>query len=530
MEHLMTIKTWFVTSLLFLTLLPLAEARLYVQVIGINDYIMKNADLDGAVNDANDIWTSVALLNPSESQLLIDEAATRKTILTTWQRYLDDAGSGDTILITYSGHGAKEADSDATEELDGYEEVMVLAGFQSDGSASRERIFDNEIDHLAWKAHRKGINLIFLADACFSGGLTRSFDPDSQGSSAPKSRFTSYQLANDQLSRAEKRPDKNQQGVPSSFVFLSAQTEEEVIYEIDLPLGQQKKRGALSYAFSRAIEGQADFNKDAVLSRRELFGYLQDKVPALSDYLQEPELLPKSNPDKVVFTLGKTATNGPSQDEASKLRVWQPVANTVDISMLVMATPGTENNHHFQWNSQTGVVFNATQDRVAEKILKASQLEHVLVKWQLVDNIRRNYASGVSVRLVPPRKLHCKGDRLSLKLDSFSPGYLYLFNLTGPGTLEFFWPWSEEENQVIKAPWNPIKFSVKDNFGADHLIAILSPRPILDLDKDLLQANKKPLSTSVIKRFQNLANQADIAWGTLGLFTSERNATCGDST
>jgi len=53
-----------------------------------------------------------------------------------------------------------------------------------------------------------------------------------------------------------------------------------------------EKRGALSWAFARALEGRADKNGDGQVSEFELIGYLVPAVHALVESQQTPQVLP----------------------------------------------------------------------------------------------------------------------------------------------------------------------------------------------------------------------------------------------
>ena len=53
-----------------------------------------------------------------------------------------------------------------------------------------------------------------------------------------------------------------------------------------------KKRGALSRAFSRAVEGRADKDGDGEVSEFELLGYIVPAVHALAESQQTPQVLP----------------------------------------------------------------------------------------------------------------------------------------------------------------------------------------------------------------------------------------------
>ena len=65
------------------------------------------------------------LLRPEELELLLDQRATREAMLGTWERYLEHAESGDTIIVTFAGHGANEPAYNPSLESDGRDETFA---------------------------------------------------------------------------------------------------------------------------------------------------------------------------------------------------------------------------------------------------------------------------------------------------------------------------------------------------------------------------------------------------------------------
>ena len=72
--------------------------------IGINDYPGTQNDLRGCVNDANDWATALAARGFTVSKLL-DSQATKAALVAGFEQLITSAKSGDTIAITFSGHG-----------------------------------------------------------------------------------------------------------------------------------------------------------------------------------------------------------------------------------------------------------------------------------------------------------------------------------------------------------------------------------------------------------------------------------------
>ena len=82
--------------------------------IGINDYPGTGSDLAGCVNDAQD-WAQALTDREFSVSLMIDSEATRSEMVRAMTSIVTGAESGDTAVITYSGHGTWQPDDDADE-------------------------------------------------------------------------------------------------------------------------------------------------------------------------------------------------------------------------------------------------------------------------------------------------------------------------------------------------------------------------------------------------------------------------------
>ena len=87
-------------------------------VIGINDYTAVPS-LDGAANDAQDIAAALSRNGTSRVLLLTNRDATKANIVNAWNTLVRDAEPGDTIFVTYAGHGAQLRELKAGDERDG---------------------------------------------------------------------------------------------------------------------------------------------------------------------------------------------------------------------------------------------------------------------------------------------------------------------------------------------------------------------------------------------------------------------------
>ena len=145
-------------------------------VIGINAYQVL-PELEGAVGDARDVARALSGIGVRDLVVLEDAAATRARIVAAWRSMLERAVPGDTLVLSFAGHGGQEPERVPGSERDGRDEVLLLNGFAQRGAGTRERIFDDELNAWFMEAGAKGIRVIFVADACHSGTLTRALDP-----------------------------------------------------------------------------------------------------------------------------------------------------------------------------------------------------------------------------------------------------------------------------------------------------------------------------------------------------------------
>lgn len=96
-------------------------------------------------------------------KLLLNKQATRNNIINAWHKMVKQAQPGDTLILTYSGHGSQINDIHPLDEDGEKDETLSLyQGY----------ITDDELTELFMQASE--YKIIFLADSCHSGGLTRA--------------------------------------------------------------------------------------------------------------------------------------------------------------------------------------------------------------------------------------------------------------------------------------------------------------------------------------------------------------------
>ena len=252
-------------------------------VIGIDAY-RHVRPLKGAVADAKDIENSLRKTGVQDVTALIDAKADRSTILSSLNRLLERTGPRDVVILSLAGHGAQEPERIRGTQPDGVENVFLLPGFEDLPLGSQERILGVEFNHFIKQFESRGVHVLFIADTCFGGGMTRDIDPRSEEMSFRQ--VPSYRLSADLLQPVTTRSDELL--TESDFdrtAFLAAVDRKTKAPEVEIP-GIAGLRGALSYAVARAIEGNAASRGDGKTTLRELFGTVRQVVYQLSNERQ----------------------------------------------------------------------------------------------------------------------------------------------------------------------------------------------------------------------------------------------------
>ena len=235
------------------------DGEVRAQVIGIDAY-QHVPQLKGAVADALDIDGALRRGRVADITTLIDAKADRASVISAINRLAERSGPHDLVIISLAGHGAQEPEHLKGSQPDGLENVFLLAGFDSSAAGSRERILGAEFYHFIKPFEARGAHVIFVADTCFGGGLTRDIDPRWEGMSFRQ--VPSYLLTSDVLQPVTTAADEL--ATDTDFdrtVFLAAVDRRTKAPEVQIP-GIPGLRGALSYSVARALEGNVAARND----------------------------------------------------------------------------------------------------------------------------------------------------------------------------------------------------------------------------------------------------------------------------
>lgn len=131
--------------------------------IGINNYPGTNNDLNGCVNDMHD-WADLLTDQYGYNVAkLADDAATADAVLNALTGLVDGASAGDSLALTFSGHGRYLLDGPDADESDNYDEAIC---------AHDRHIIDDEIRNIINRLP-SSVFLTVVSDSCHSGTVTR---------------------------------------------------------------------------------------------------------------------------------------------------------------------------------------------------------------------------------------------------------------------------------------------------------------------------------------------------------------------
>ncbi len=230
---------------------------LYAVIIGIDKYKDPSNNLELAAKDAKDIHTFLNerkhLFANIRTKLLLDKEATRAGVLGALKDHLQQARSGDIVLIYLSGHGSPDKKTPG--------KYYFWPHDVDENDLSGTAVWMNDPDLLG---KIRSERVLLVADACHSGGYLSG------------------------LARGKKEPvgllltdfDK----VFGRFGISAAGPKE---IAIEQPIFGN---GIFTFHFLRGIRGAADTDNNGVVTVRELFDYASSETKKATIGKQNPQL------------------------------------------------------------------------------------------------------------------------------------------------------------------------------------------------------------------------------------------------
>ena len=212
-------------------------------VIGVDAY--ENVrPLKGAVADARDIESALRRMGTRDVTALIDAQADRAAILREIGSLVQRTNSGDMVVLSIAGHGAQEPERVRGSQPDGLDDVFLLAGFSTSPTGSQQRILGKEFHHFIKQLELRGAQVVFIADSCHGGGLTRAVDP--RGEEMSFRQVATYRVPIDFLQPVTAKSEELMTELDfDRTAFLAAVDRKTKAPEVRVP-GIEGLRGALS--------------------------------------------------------------------------------------------------------------------------------------------------------------------------------------------------------------------------------------------------------------------------------------------
>lgn len=514
-------------------------------VIGIDAYQFV-PPLRGAVADARDIESTLRNQGVKDITALYDAAADRATVVRTLSQLVERSQPGDLVVLSIAGHGVQEPEHIKGSQPDGFDNVFVLAGFNPKTAVgTQQRIIGTEFNHVIKQFEAKGTNVLFVADACYGGGLAREIDPRADEMSyrqAPR-----YALTVDNLQPISTASDAFLSDIDfERTAFLAAVDRNTKAPEVRIP-GVPGFRGALSYAVARAFEGAADENRDGQVSQTELFTYVRQVAYQLSDQrqqvvaagpaahaggsdvvferrrgvilldaVQSDETRPQTPPQSPATTVSPSTQAahppappaGQPAGAAGAVRI-AVIGNQRDLLANLEAREarfevvGTKDNPDLIWDPASLDVL-AGADVVARGIERAD-LASVIDRVAAVNGFKRLAAKGPqAVRILPDDKVHRRDARIDIQLSGMAQRSLLMFNIAGDGTVQALYPIGSDA-RVIATPDYKFQVRISEPFGADQVVAVSSAQRLGDLEEALRKMSQRRTAVEVFKLVERYA-------------------------
>lgn len=224
------------------------EVKIWAVIIGVSSY----AHMPSLKYTDDDAYQIYAFLKSPEGgalpndqiRLLIDENATRQNILAGMNDILLRADENDVVLMYYSGHGLPGMFLPI--DFDGYNNSLSHTEVMN--------VFKNS------KAKHK----LCIADACHSGSLLASRSP-----------------FNSQIEDFYNEYDNTRGG---TALIMSSKSEEVSLETSGL------RQGIFSHYLIRGLNGEADSNKNGIVTVTELYSFISTGVKTYTRNAQQPTI------------------------------------------------------------------------------------------------------------------------------------------------------------------------------------------------------------------------------------------------
>lgn len=528
-------------------------------VIGIDAY-QHVRPLKGAVADAHDIEHTLKEMGVHDVVTMINEQANRAQLLRELSAMVARTNPNDLIFLSIAGHGTREPERVKGSQPNGLENVFLLPGFEPTAEGSQQRVLGSEFNHFIKQFELRGAKVVFIADTCHGGGMARSIDPRAEEMSFRQ--VPQYTLLVDTLKPVTDSNSPQSELDLDRTAFLAAVDQNTKAPEVRIP-GIEGLRGALSYAVSRALEGNADANNDGKVTVKELFDNVRQVVYQLSDQRQiivtrnspgqsldssvvdltrgvtmvgGPNALPPSPSAPAAQSRVANASSGTAPTAATAVKSGPPVFERTTTPIRLASLDGNSayfsklkfNDTPVKTVSPTDnpdVIWDpASHDAIAwgdviAYNVDASDLSTVVDRTATIREFKRFSTKSPQVmRMSPDDRQHHNAQTVEINLSDVAGRAVVLFNISGNGATQMLYPLGTDASPVRSNNLR-VPLRINEPFGAEQVIAITSDQRIPDLEQVLTQLNGRRLPGHVIKILQR-SLPPDARIGSVGFFTA----------
>ena len=531
-------------------------AETHALIVGIDAYAHVR-QLKGAVADARDITAALKHRGVRDVTTILDLAATRDRVLAQLDQMTDRVQRDDLVIIAFAGHGSQETwgkvHPPGVREGD-LHEVFLLADINlptSDGivdprlgGSARERIAGSEMNIRLRTLEAKGARTIFVSDTCFGGGMARqplfkTNIPEISYRSLPPFHYGDGQDPLADVFAALPATVDTDTAFPS-LTFLAAVDPLHRAPEISIPRGATTKRGALSFAFARIIEGTTPISRSGIVTRGELVDYINATVRTYSENAQDPDLRPRANFDRAVIDVARDLSVGMSAPDNAA------VSRTVKIAVVggepVVASSGPEglfdmrpatsrDDADLVFDLQGHSVYSTTGELVAVDVMLPTQLAGIAEREVALRRLMAlSRPRPREIRLENGDKRYVLHDKVVVDARKLNPNtieaeYYLLFDIAGTGVVQFLYPFKGDPAILPRGrPFQGIE--ALPPFGADTLVLIVSSKPLEPLIAELRRLDGRVAALDAVNLVEKALNE-DMRIGLQGIFTAPGTSVAG---
>jgi hypothetical protein len=507
--------------------------QVHALVVGIDNYPHVRT-LKGALADAADLESTLRRAGVSDVTRIPERQATRAMVVAGMERLVRQARPRDFVVIAFAGHGTQVPERVKNSKPDHLDEAYLLYDFDPDRKTP-EMIIGPEMKHWLGQLEANGVDVLFIADTCYGGGMTRNWDPRSgelsyRSPGAVAAAAAAAAAANLSQTIAKTTDSFSDESTFKRVTFLAAVDKNTPAPEVDIP-GQTTKRGALSYAVARAIDGLAGKSADGAVSRDELFGHARQTVLQYSNNRQIIVTEPAKAAGALETIVWRTAGDSPIVPYApNNSPVGVAIVNgneslsESDRIFTPFTVVGNASDADLVWDAGKKEALVAG-DVIAQDI-GASDIPAVVDRVRALTEIARLSAkSPQPIEVLPNNRLHYDGERdVTFKASSAQGKYAVLFNIAGDGTVQFLFPRFKDAPQIKSDHWQvadpPI--TVGKPYGSDTVVIVTSDQRLAELESVLSTLNGTRAAGKIPQLLATSLSLPPARLGFASLFTAAR--------